>query len=122
MIRGLSDEEILGIWESVTDFTEGWHEAIGELLSRADDLKMEIEDPGLRSTLEKIQRKLLKLRQDIDDTVESARSGEISSNDLENFFRDYGETLSSLEAELLELELEPDDYDDYYDEFDEEEY
>jgi len=122
MIRGLSDEEILGIWESVTDFTEGWYEAIGELLSRADDLKMEVEDPGLKTKLEKIQRKLLKLRQDIDDTVESARNGEISSNDLENFFRDYGETLSSLEAELLELELEPEDYDDYYDEFEEEEY
>jgi uncharacterized coiled-coil DUF342 family protein len=113
-MRGLSDEEILAVWESVTDFTEGWHEAIAELISRLDDLKLEMGDMDLRGNLDDLRKRLVKLRLDIEETAEAARNGEISLEDLENNFRDYGETLSSLEAEVLELELEPEDK--YYDE------
>jgi len=113
-MKGFTDEEILAVWESVTDFTEGWHEAIAELISRLDDLKLELGDIDLKGNLDDLRKRLVKLRLDIEETAEAARNGEISLEDLENTFRDYGEILSSLEAEVLELELEPEE--EYFDE------
>lgn len=115
-MKGFSDEEILAVWESVTDFTEGWQESIAELLSRLDDLKIELGEMDVKNTIETLRKKLLKLRMDIEETAEAARNGEMSLEDLEINFREYGETLSQIEAEVLELELEPEESEeDYYD-------
>ncbi len=119
-MSGLSDEEILAIWESVTDFTEGWQETIAELFSRLDDLRLGLTDALTKDRIDEIAKKLQKLRNEIEETVESAREGEMSAEDLENAFRDAGEALSAIEAEVLELELEP-EYDDEFDYGEEEE-
>ncbi|HDM90560.1 MAG: hypothetical protein J7L74_02920 [Candidatus Hydrothermae bacterium] len=112
-MSGLSDEEILATWESVTDFTEGWQEAIAELFSRLDDLRLGLTDALTKDKIDEIAKKLQKLRIEIDEIVESARDGEMSPEDLENAFRDAGEALSAIEAEVLELELEPDYEEDF---------
>lgn len=124
-MTGFTDDEILGVWESVTDFTEGWQETIGDFLSRIRALKVEWKDLPARDALDDLKKRIVRLRNDIEETIEAARNGEMVLEDLENAFRDYGEELASLESELLELEVEPDyfegdeseDMDDLEDEF-----
>jgi hypothetical protein len=112
-MRRLTEDEILTAWEGVTDFSEGWTEALADLFTKLDDLMTESSDSEERNDLETIQKKILKLRLEIEETVDLAKDGQISIEDLENTFRDFGETLSILETEVLELEIEPfEDLDD----------
>lgn len=106
-MSGFSDDEILGVWESVTDFTEGWQETIGDLLSRIQALRVEWKDLPAKDALEDLKKRVVKLRNEIEETVDAARNGEMVLEDLENAFRDYGEELATVESELLELEVEP---------------
>lgn len=117
----LTDEEILATWEAVTDFTGGWNEAIRELLSRIDDFINELSgNDYLRDKLDDLKQRVIDLRHRIRDAVREAQNGELSAEDLENIFRDYGQELSQLEEELLEFD-EIDDMDDFLGGYDDEE-
>jgi chromosome segregation ATPase len=124
-MSGFTDDEILGVWVNVTDFTGGWQETIGDFLERINALKAEWKDYPAQDALEDLRKRIVKLRNAIEETVEKARSGEMLLEELENAFRDHGEDLASIESELLELEVEPeyeedlegdnmDEYDDEY--------
>lgn len=121
-MEGLSYEDILALWESVTDFSESWHEKIEEMLFRIDEMRVAEDFQNVKDKLDELQKKILDLRTEIEDAVEKAHQGDISLEDLEGLFRDYGDELMMLEQELIELELEPDTYEDYYYEEEEEEF
>jgi hypothetical protein len=117
-MRRLTDDEIQAVWEGVTDFSEGWTEALADLFTKLDDLMTESSDSEERNDLETLQKKILKLRMEIEETVDLAKEGQISLEDLENTFRDFGESMSILETEVLELEIEPfEDLDEEDEEF-----
>jgi predicted nucleic acid-binding Zn-ribbon protein len=118
-MRRLTEDEILAVWEGVTDFSEGWTDALAELFSKIDDLMSESSDTEERHDLASIQKRILKLKSEIEDTADLAKDGQISMEDLENTFRDFGESMGILETEVLELEIEP--FEDM-DEEEEEEY
>ncbi|HHF52824.1 MAG TPA: hypothetical protein ENL43_00490 [candidate division WOR-3 bacterium] len=121
-MEGLSYEDILALWESVTDFSESWHEKIEEMLFRIDEMRVAEDFQNVKDKLDELQKKIMDLRMEIEDAVEKAHHGDISLEDLEGLFRDYGDELMMLEQELIELELEPDIYEDYYYEEEEEEF
>jgi hypothetical protein len=106
-MRRLTDDEIQAVWEGVTDFSEGWTEGLADLFSKLDDLMTESSDSEERNDLETLQKKILKLKNEIEETVDLAKEGQMSLEDLENTFRDFGESMSILETEVLELEIEP---------------
>ncbi len=115
-MRELTDEEILAVWNSVTDFTDGWEEAIREFIERVEEVQA-LADAADQGLYDELKEKILELRDEIEETVERAREGEITIEDLENAFRAYGEALGEFENRLLDLEFgTDDDYQDYYDE------
>ncbi len=120
-MNNLTDEEILATWEAVTDFTGGWDEAIRELLSRIEDFINELSNNDyLRDKLDDLKQRVVELRHRIHEVVRDAQNGELSAEDLENFFRDYGQELSMLEEELLEFD-DIDYMDDFMSGYDDEE-
>ena len=122
-MKQLTDEEILATWEAVTDFTGGWDEAIQELLAKIDDMMNELSgNDYLRDRLDDLKQRVIDLKHRIRDAARDAHNGELSAEDLENLFRDYGEELSQLEEELLELEFDEGDTDDFIYDDEEEEY
>ncbi len=122
-MKQLTDEEILATWEAVTDFTGGWTEAIQELLARIEDMINSMSgNDYIRDRLDDLKQRVIDLKHRINDTARDAHNGEISAEDLENLFRDYGEELSQLEEEMLEIEFEDEGDIDYFLDEEEEEY
>ncbi len=122
-MKQLTDEEILATWEAVTDFTGGWDEAIQELLAKIDDMINELSgNDYLRDRLDDLKQRVIDLKHRIRDAAKDAHNGELSAEDLENLFRDYGEELAQLEEEMLELEFDEGDSDDFIYDDEEEEY
>ncbi len=120
-MRELNDEEILAIWSNATDFTDPWDEVISEYLYKIEEMKNTVE-PYQQVTVENLEAEIQRLSREIEDTVERARSGELSAEDLETTFRSIGEQLLEIETRLLELEFEEEEgYTSWGDE-DEEEY
>ncbi|MEO0258241.1 MAG: hypothetical protein ABIM32_02250 [candidate division WOR-3 bacterium] len=116
----LKREDILQLWVSVTDFGETWNEKIQELQARIDELKRTEDYEMIKEDLEELTDELDELQKEIEDSVEDALEGSLSLDDLSELFRDYGDRLLMLEQELIELELEPEEYEEYWDEEEEE--
>ncbi|MEO0230385.1 MAG: hypothetical protein ABIL77_02380 [candidate division WOR-3 bacterium] len=116
----LKREDILQLWVSVTDFGETWNEKIQELQARIDELKRTEDYEMIKEDLEALTDELDELQKEIEDSVEDALEGSLSLDDLSELFRDYGDRLLMLEQELIELELEPEEYEEYWDEEEEE--
>lgn len=116
----LKREDILQLWVSVTDFGETWTEKIQELQARIDELKRTEDYEMIKEDLEDLTDELDELQKEIEDSVEDALEGSLSLDDLSELFRDYGDRLLMLEQELIELELEPEEYEEYWDEEEEE--
>ncbi|RKY97681.1 MAG: hypothetical protein DRQ10_08275 [Candidatus Hydrothermota bacterium] len=119
-MKKLTEEEILAVWESVTDFTGGWDEAIAEVLSRIEDLSVEWSSYNAKDRISNLKQRLLDLRDRIEEAADAARAGEFSIQDLENLFREYGERLEMIEEELLEMEFDEEEDEDFFGEEEEE--
>lgn len=62
------------------------------------------------------------LNAEIEEAVSDAMDGSLSLEDLSELFKDYADRLLMLEQELIELELEPEEFGgEYKDEEEEEE-
>lgn len=120
-MRGLTDEEILGVWTNVTDFTEGWEETIKELLDRIEESR-QLSDTIDPSKFDELRDETMRIWDEIEETIELAREGEYSIEDLEHTFRSFGEELAEIENKLLDLEFGSEEPLDYYDEEEEMEY
>ena len=112
----LKREDILQLWVSVTDFGETWTEKIQELQSRIDELRRAEDYETVKVDLENLIDELDDLQREIEDSVERALEGALSIDDLSELFRDYADRLLMLEQELIELELEPEEYEEYWEE------
>lgn len=120
-MRELSDEEILAIWTTVTDYTESWQEIINDLLSRIDQMQ-KLADEEDKGYYEELREEIKQLQRDIEAVVDKARSGEISEDDLENEFRSFAEALDEYETRLLHFEWAGEEYDFEEEEEEEEEF
>ncbi|MGB9824964.1 MAG: hypothetical protein ACPLN0_06320 [Candidatus Hydrothermia bacterium] len=112
----LKREDILQLWVSVTDFGETWTEKIQELQARIDELRRAEDYETVKVDLENLIDELDDLQREIEDSVERALEGALSIDDLSELFRDYADRLLMLEQELIELELEPEEYEEYWEE------
>jgi uncharacterized coiled-coil DUF342 family protein len=109
-------EDLLQLWVSVTDFGETWTEKIQELQTRIDELKKTEDYEVIKEDLENLNDALDDLHKEIEDAVDEALNGSLSIDDLAELFKDYADKLLMLEQELIELELEPEEYEDYWEE------
>jgi uncharacterized coiled-coil DUF342 family protein len=112
----LKREDILQLWVSVTDFGETWTEKIQDLQARIDELRRAEDYETVKEDLEDLIDELDDLQREIEDSVERAIEGALSIDDLSELFRDYADRLLMLEQELIELELEPEEFEEYWEE------
>ncbi len=106
-MAGMSEEAILKVWENATEYMESWEEVIEELLDRIADLELSASGhEEFLEELEELKSNLISLKEEIDETAQKAKEGEINAEELEEYFRDFGETLSGYEADVMNLEAE----------------
>ena len=104
-MAGMTDDQILGVWQSATDELEGWWHVIGEINSYLDSLREELPE-DYTERLDYLQKRIAQIEGEIADLVERARQGEISAEDLESAFQEKYDELSEIEEELMEIESE----------------
>jgi len=112
----LKKEDIIQLWVSVTDFGETWKEKIQDLQSRIEELKRTEDYESIKEDLDDLSEELEDLLHEIEDSVEDAMEGSLSVDDLAELFKDYADRLLMLEQELIELELEPEENEEYWEE------
>jgi len=127
----MSEEEILNIWQSTTGYVEDWETIFSEILEELESLSIEVEEgnedeyenfeneiENAQTLIEDVKAKRSELR----EVVKQALSGEISSVDVEEFFRSVSDFLREVEEKILKLreaeEMGDFEEEDYYDEED----
>jgi len=104
-MSGMTDDQILSVWQSATDELEGWWHVIGEINSYLDSLREELPE-DYTEHLDFLQKRIAQIEGEIADLVEQARQGEISPEDLESAFQEKYDELTEIEEELMEMESE----------------
>lgn len=108
----ITREEIVQLWTSVTDFGESWTEKIREIQERIDELKKVEDYDVIRDDLEDLMDAVVELNDEIERVVKDAIDGVITMEELSELFNEFADQLLSLEQELIELELEPEEFDE----------
>ncbi|MEO0202289.1 MAG: hypothetical protein ABIL37_01015 [candidate division WOR-3 bacterium] len=110
----MSEEKLLDIWQNITGYVEDWETKFSEILDELESLNIimgdeereeddyeSFEDEGI--SIESLIEDVKIMRSNLREIVKQALNGEVSSIEVEEFFRSVGEFLMEVEEKIIKL-------------------